>query len=118
MDHHDIEVRGMRIKVARSFFARLAGLLGRRALAPDEGLLLAPCSNIHTFFMRFAIDVVFLDSDGLILSIHRDVKPWRVKAMRRAHACLELAAGGALRAGLAVEQRLARLAQHRLVVVQ
>ena len=118
MDHHDIEVRGMRIKVARSFFARLAGLLGRRALAPDEGLLLASCSNIHTFFMRFAIDVVFLDSDGLILAIHRDVKPWRIKAMRRAHACLELAGGGALRAGLKAGQRLSGLANHRLAVVQ
>ncbi|NHZ88130.1 DUF192 domain-containing protein [Massilia sp. CCM 8733] len=108
----------MRIKVARSFGARLAGLLGRRALAPDEALLLAPCSNMHTFFMRFAIDVVFLDSDGLILAIHRGVKPWRVRAMRRAHACLELAGGGALRAGLTVGQRLARLANHRLDVVR
>lgn len=118
MDNHEIEVRGMRIKVARSFGARLAGLLGRRALAPEEGLLLTPCSNIHTFFMRFAIDVLFLDSDGLILAIHRDVKPWRIKAMRHAHACLELPDGGAVRAGLTVGQRLARLAQHRLGVVQ
>ncbi|NHZ35294.1 DUF192 domain-containing protein [Massilia rubra] len=116
MDKRCVEVRGIRISVAYSFGARLVGLLGRRALAPDEGLLLAPCSNIHTLFMRFAIDVVFLDSEGLILAIHRDVKPWRVRAARRAYACLELAGGGALRAGLAVDQRLARLASHRLAV--
>ena len=52
----------MRIHVARSFLQRARGLLGRAPLAADEALLIRPCSSIHTFGMRFAIDVVFIDA--------------------------------------------------------
>jgi len=105
-----LAVNGMRVTLAQRFLARLVGLLGRRGLAPDEALFLAPCNNVHTFFMRFAIDVVFLDRDGAVLAIVPALRPWRVAAARRAHACLELGAGGAHRFGLAVGQRLPQLA--------
>ncbi len=105
-----LTVDGMRIMLAQRFWARLVGLLGRRALAPDEALLLSPCNNIHTFFMRFPIDVVFLDKQGAVLAIVPALRPWRVAAARRAHACLELAGGGARRFGLEVGQCIPQLA--------
>lgn len=105
-----LAVDGMRVELARRFWPRLVGLLGRRALAGDQALLLAPCNNIHTFFMRFAIDVVFLDRQGAVLAVVPALRPWRVAAARRAHACLELAAGGAQRFGLQVGRRLPQLA--------
>lgn len=103
-------VAGMQVILAQGFLARLVGLLGQRALPPEQALLIAPCNNVHTFCMRFAIDVVFLDRDGVVLAIVPHVAPWRIAAARRAHACLELAAGGAARFGLAVGQHLPQLA--------
>lgn len=105
-----LAVNGMRVMLAQRFLPRLVGLLGRRGLGADEALLLAPCNNIHTFFMRFSIDVVFLDREGEVLAIVPALRPWRVAAALRAHACLELAAGGARRSGLEVGQRIPQLA--------
>jgi len=105
-----IEIEGLRVRIARSFAARLVGLLGRRALATDEALLLAPCNNVHTLFMRFVIDVVFLDREGTIVAIKPAVRPWRMAWAPRAHSCLELAEGAAARLSLQVGQRLPQLA--------
>jgi uncharacterized membrane protein (UPF0127 family) len=88
--------------VADSPLLRLRGLLGRTPLRGGEGLLLRPTGSIHTCFMRFAIDAVFLDRDGCVLGIAREVKPWRAAAKRRARAVLELRAGEAAERGLAV----------------
>lgn len=85
---------------AESAGERMRGLLGRRPLAAGEGLLLAPCTSVHTFFMRYSIDLVYLDHDGRVLKVVPALPPWRLSAARRAHATLELAAGGALAAGL------------------
>jgi uncharacterized membrane protein (UPF0127 family) len=104
------DMNGMHVILARRFLARLVGLLGQRALPPDQALLITPCNNVHTFFMRFAIDVVFIDPAGVVLAIVPHLAPWRIAAARRAHACLELAAGGAGRFGLAVGQHLPQLA--------
>lgn len=105
-----IDVGGVQVRVARSFGARLVGLLGRGALAPEQALLLVPCDNVHTFFMRFAIDVVFVDRDGVVLAVVPRLAPWRVAAARRAHACLELAAGVAAVLGLEPGRRIPQLA--------
>jgi hypothetical protein len=70
-------------------------LLGRAALGADEGLLIRPTASIHTFFMRFAIDVVFLDRAGVVLKIVSGLRPWRIAASRRARCALELRAGEA-----------------------
>jgi len=80
--------------------ARLRGLLGRRSLSPGEGLLLRPAPSIHTWFMRFPIDAVFLDADLHVLAIRRALGPWRVAGRRGARAVLELGAGEADRRGL------------------
>ena len=68
----------MRIKVARSFFDRLRGLIGVKSLATDEGLLIERCNCIHTLFMRFPIDATFLDRNGNVVKIVRNIRPWRL----------------------------------------
>jgi uncharacterized protein len=89
-----------RCVVAASPFARMKGLLGRSELRPGEGLLLRPASAIHTFFMRFPIDAVFLDRDWRVVGIAGDVAPWRTAGRKGAKAVLELPAGESARRGL------------------
>ncbi len=79
---------------ARSLPERMKGLLGRSSLAQGEGLVIAPCSAIHTIGMRFAIDVVFFDRDNRAVSIIEGIKPCRMTGWRpRAHGVVELPAG-------------------------
>ena len=95
-----------RCVVASSPFARMRGLLGRSGLESGEGLLLRPASSVHTFFMRFAIDVVFLGREGEVLKVAKRVPPWRTAAARGAKAVVELPAGEAGRRGIRVGDRL------------
>lgn len=95
-----------RCVVADSPASRLKGLLGRSELRPGEGLLLRPASAIHTCFMRFAIDAVFLDRDWRVVGISDDVRPWRATSRRGANAVLELPSGESARRGLAVGELL------------
>jgi len=83
--------------VADTPFARMRGLLGRRSLSSGEGLLLRPASSVHTFFMRFPIDVVFVDRAGEVVKIADRVRPWRTAGARGAKAVIELPAGEAER---------------------
>lgn len=96
------------IRRADRFFSRLIGLLFAPALQPGEGLLLAPCASVHTAFMGYAIDVVFLDRAGTIKKIVPRLAPWRAAGCANAHQTLELAAGEAARLGLQAGQSLAR----------
>ena len=91
---------------ADSPFTRMRGLLGRSSLAPDEGILLRPAGSVHTAFMRFPIDVVFVDREGEVLRIAEALPPWRTASARGAKAVVELAAGAAASAGLAPGERL------------
>src|SRR5262249_61083294 len=70
--------------VADSAWTRMRGLLGRRGLESGEGLLITPTGSVHTFFMRFPIDVVFLARDGEVLKVARALPPWRMAGARRA----------------------------------
>jgi uncharacterized membrane protein (UPF0127 family) len=92
--------------VADSAVARMRGLLGRSGLESGEGLLLRPASSVHTFFMRFPIDVVFLGRDGEVLKVAERVPAWRTAAARGAKAVVELPAGEAARRALRVGDRL------------
>jgi uncharacterized protein len=92
--------------VADRMLPRMKGLLGRRELPPGEGMLIKPAPSIHTVFMRFPIDAVFLSRTGEVLKVSSNVKPWRARSCRRAHAVLELAAGEADRRDIAPGQRL------------
>ncbi len=76
-------------------------------LADGEGILLRPCNQIHMFFMRFPIDVIFLDRDYNIIHISHEIKPWRVSRMvMKAGSALECQAGLAVAEGLSVGQQL------------
>ena len=88
--------------------ARMKGLLGRASLSAREGLLLRPTSSVHTAFMRFPIDVVFLDRDLRVLRVVRDLKPWRAAGCRGARAVLELSAGESERRGVRPGDRIVR----------
>ena len=92
--------------LADSFFLRLRGLLGRGELAAGEGLLLRPAGSIHTWFMRHPIDAVFLDRDMNVMRTVPAIRPWRMAAVRRAHAVLELRAGEAAQRGVEIGDRL------------
>jgi uncharacterized protein len=81
------------VEVALTRNARRKGLLGRTALAPFTAMVLAPCAAVHTMFMRFAIDVVFVDADGRALRVVPDLGPWRAALALFAHAVIELPAG-------------------------
>jgi uncharacterized membrane protein (UPF0127 family) len=96
-----------RCVVADRPLARMRGLLGRDDLPAGDGILIRPASSIHTAFMRFPIDVVFLDRDLVVLKVVPDLGPWRIAACRRARSVLELAAGEAARRGVQADERLA-----------
>ena len=86
---------------------RRRGLLGRDRLMPGHGLLLQPCSSVHSCFMRFAIDVVFLDRDGVVLKIVERMPAWRLAwGGWRAWQTLELAAGASAAAKIRRGDRL------------
>jgi uncharacterized membrane protein (UPF0127 family) len=95
-----------RCTIADNPFTRMKGLLGRDGLEEGEGLLLRPASAVHTYFMRFPIDVVFLDYGLVVVGISDSVDPWRATSQRGAKAVLELPAGESARRGLAVGDRL------------
>jgi hypothetical protein len=81
------------LEVAGSGEKRRKGLLGRDGLSPGEGLWIVPCESVHTFFMRFPIDLVYLDRGNRIRKVRSSVGAWRLSACFRAHSVLELPAG-------------------------
>jgi uncharacterized membrane protein (UPF0127 family) len=81
------------LEVADSGPKRNKGLLGREGLAPGEGLWIVPCESVHTFFMRFPIDLVYLDRNNMVKKVKSAVGPWRLSACLSAHSILELPAG-------------------------
>jgi uncharacterized protein len=87
-----------RVSAALDSRSRRRGLLGRTAL-DDEALIIAPCSAVHTFFMRFPIDVVFTDRRGRIVRLSADVRPWRLAGGLHGFAAIELPAGTIDRTG-------------------
>ena len=93
--------------LADTFWRRSRGLLGRKSLGAGEGLVLRPEWSVHTFFMRFAIDVVFVDKDQVVVKIVPSLKPWRTAICKEAHEVVELAAGECERLGLRAGDRLA-----------
>jgi uncharacterized membrane protein (UPF0127 family) len=73
----------------------MRGLLGRASLDHDEGMLFRPAGSIHMFFMRFAIDAVFLDRELVVVDVVPSLKPWRMASRRGAKVVVELAEGAA-----------------------
>ncbi|MBI2886158.1 MAG: DUF192 domain-containing protein [Chloroflexi bacterium] len=80
--------------VAASFWAKLVGLLGQSGLAPSAGLYIAPCQSIHSFFMRFPFDAVFVDGGWRVLHLTEAMPPFRISPyIWRAKGVLELPVG-------------------------
>ncbi len=95
----------LHIEFADTFWRRFFGLMGRKNIAPSHGLLIEPCSGVHTCFMRFAVDVVYLkhrEDDGWqVLKIMRGLRPWTGFSLcGAADAVLEMGAGEAERMGM------------------
>jgi uncharacterized protein len=82
-----------RVEPAFDSTTRNRGLLGRSSLGDDAALILAPCSGIHTFFMRFPIDVVFVARDGRVVKVRRAMPAWRLAIALRSFAVVELPVG-------------------------
>ena len=103
-------VLGDRIELAGRSKDRTKGLLGRSGLDEGEGLWIKPCEAIHMFFMKFAIDAVFIDKRHRVTKVVSNLKPWRLAGSLGAHSVIELPAGAAERSRtekgdqLAVEQ--------------
>lgn len=82
------------LSVAETFFSRILGLLGRRALSRGEGLLIRPCKGVHTFLMQFPIDVVFLDKQNRVMETIMNLQPHRLtKVLLVSTSVIELPAG-------------------------
>jgi uncharacterized membrane protein (UPF0127 family) len=86
-------VLATQLEVAGTGGSRRKGLLGRESLLPGEGLWIKPCESVHTFFMRFAIDLVYLDRKLCVRKVRSNVGPWRMSACFSAHSVLELPVG-------------------------
>lgn len=95
-----------RCVVADRPWARMRGLLGRSDLPRGEGVILRPARSVHTFFMRFAIDVVFLDENDIVVEVVHELRPWRAAGVKGARSVVELAAGEAVARGLEPGSRL------------
>jgi uncharacterized membrane protein (UPF0127 family) len=95
------------VEVAASPWSRFWGLMGRRDLPAGQGILITPCSSIHMFFMRFPIDVVFLNKEDRVVKIVNDIKPWRTAMGGGGRKALELPAGAAAAAGISDGDQLA-----------
>jgi uncharacterized protein len=89
------------VEVADSVLSRFRGLMFRDHLPEGHGLALRPCKSIHMFFMRFPLDVVFVDGDGRVVRVLDAIRPWRLSSVvRGAKAAIELPAGTAARTGV------------------
>lgn len=96
-----------KVKVARNFFVRFLGLMGRTEVPKDEAVLFPKCNSIHTFFMRMCIDVVFISNTGQVVEIKKALKPWRLLSPKKGVAhTLELGANGASELGILVGDQL------------
>lgn len=82
------------VKIAKSFFTRFKGLLGRKSLGKDEALILTNCNSIHMFFMRFSIDLIFVDKKNCVVELIKNIKPWAITPIyHKANFAIELSLG-------------------------
>ena len=80
-------------EVARTSAARQKGLLGRTSLPEGGGLWIIPCESVHTFFMKFPIDLVYINRKNIVKKVRRNVGPWKLSACLSAHSIIELPVG-------------------------
>ena len=100
------EKLAQQVEMANTYFTRLKGLMFRRKFDEDHVLVLDPCPQIHTCFMRFELDALFCAPDGTVLHVVESMKPWRLsKFVRGARYTLEFA-GGTLKGRVQVGDKI------------
>lgn len=88
------DIIARKVGEAKSMFSRMKGLMFSESLGEYDGLLIAPCNSIHTFFMRYPIDVLFLTKDFKVVKACKNIKPWRMTRIYfGAYQVLEMEAG-------------------------
>lgn len=98
------------LSIAESFWARGKGLLGRKSLSPNEALWIRPCNNIHTLFMKFKIDCIFIDRNMQIKNLVRNIRPYRfVGPFWKSYSVIETTAGF-------IDQKKVEIGDHLYVV--
>ncbi len=96
----------LNVSKTNNIFERMRGLLGSSPLKDNEGLLIVPCSSVHTFGMRFTIDLIFLDKNWTVVKIVKTLKPWRMAFSRKASMVLELAVDSLDRLNILTGQKI------------
>ena len=108
----DASVICERCQIADNILTRVRGLLGRTHLDEDEGLLIVPCPSIHMWGMKFALDVVFLSKEGVVVDFVENIAPGKhyvaKKTYGKAHSALELSVGTIARHNIEIGQTLSR----------
>lgn len=95
------------VKIADTFISRLKGLMWSANLEDGVGLMLVPCNCVHTWFMRYPIDVVFIDKDNVIVKIEESMLPYRIgPIVKQARSVLELKSGKCRKLGIDVCDRI------------
>lgn len=95
------------VEKAQGIRSRMKGLIGRKFLSPNAGLWIPACNSIHTFFMQFAIDAIFLDKNLTVCAVFPKLVPWRMtRIVWKATSVLELAAGSIEKTPLAIGDQL------------
>lgn len=97
---------GCSIELADTSAKRRTGLLSKSELAAGEGIWITPCEAVHCFFMKFAIDVLFLDRKRIVRKAVAELRPWRVSGCLVAHSTLELPSGAIRSTGTRVGDQL------------
>lgn len=88
-------------EIADTFFSRFRGLMLRKSVEADYALHIIPCNQIHTFSMRFPIDVVYLSNDGTVIEIHENIRPNKIcKTVKKAESVIELNASMSSKLGI------------------
>ena len=98
-NHTRNTVLGDAVELADTSETRRVGLLQHERLEPGSGLWIVPCESVHTFFMKFPIDLVYLDKQRKVRKVRHAVPAWRLSACLTAHSILELPAGTAEKSG-------------------
>jgi len=97
-----------RATLATGMFQRMKGLLGRSELGQGEGLIIRPCNGVHTCFMRFSIDVIFLDKEGRAIKLQPELAPFKfTPIVGKSRAAMELPAGTIARSGTQLADQFA-----------
>jgi uncharacterized membrane protein (UPF0127 family) len=97
---------GDSIDLANTSATRRTGLLKHSGLGRGEGLWIVPCESVHTFFMKFPIDLVYVDRQNTVRKVRHAVKPWRMSACFSAHSIIELPPGVAQETGTVAGDQL------------